>query len=203
MVDTNPFDGRYKKPNYGKYGSTRPGDYRDSPSGYKKDEETILPHIRDEKPEYEPQNVKEKVLISSRLMPSSENVKIKSLKLVSEQVIGNIFDRVNFLEKRILELRSSIALRKQIHSNIVTEIQHDVDDRNQFMQVVSDINEKRNIKLDISVLRKERRNEEVQFWRDLVELETELRTMEEEFEVESKIAGIFGENKSLTGAEKL
>jgi hypothetical protein len=198
MAEKNPTDSDYGKPNYGKYGSTRAGDYRGKPSDYKKEVEPTLPHGRSEEPDYEAQKIKERIVISNRAMPHMDNDKIKTLKLVSEEVMGSIFDRVNFLEKRIDELRTNISLRKQIHDNIVKEIQSDVDDRNQFMQVVSDINEKRNIKLDISVLRKERRNEEVQFWRDLVELDTELRKMEEEFEVESKIAGIFGPN----GGEK-
>ncbi len=80
-----------------------------------------------------------------------------------------------------------------IHEQIGKEIEKDIEDRMQFLLAISDINERRNLKLDISVLRKERRGENVQFWRDLVELNTELRKLEEEHEIEKKIAGIFAE----------
>ena len=82
-------------------------------------------------------------------------------------------------------------IRATIHEQIAAEIEKDIEDRMQFLLAISDINERRNLKLDISVLRKERRGENVQYWRDLVELNTELRKLEEEFEIETKIAGIF------------
>jgi len=38
--------------------------------------------------------------------------------------------------------------------------------------------------------------ENVQFWRDLLEITTELRELEERYEMENKIAGIFNSIKS-------
>lgn len=179
----------YDVPGYGKkkYSGT---EYKPARGPYR-DEEIEVNQPKTPKIDYEPKRVREEIVISSRLVPSVGNDSIKSLKLVSSEVVGGIFDRVKFLETRITELRSNITTRKQIHENILKEIEKDIDDRENFMQVVSDINEKRNIKLDISVLRKERRNESVQFWRDLVELDTELKTLEEQFEVEKKISSIF------------
>jgi len=45
--------------------------------------------------------------------------------------------------------------------------------------------------LDISLLQREKRKENVQFWRDVLELTTELREIIEQHEMESKIAEIF------------
>jgi len=61
---------------------------------------------------------------------------------------------------------------------------------------LSDIDDIRDFKLDISTLRMEKRRENVQFWRDLVQLTTELRELMEEYKTESKIANLFRELKS-------
>lgn len=182
----------YKKDEYKnkeKYGPSQ--GYKKRPDYIDEEKDPIIHHLKEPRADYLPLRVKEEKVISSRLVPRVDNDTIKSLKLVSTEVIGGIFDRVIFLGKRIEELRENVALRKQIHEQIGKEIEKDIDDRMQFLQALSDPNERRNLKLDISVLRKERRNEDVQYWRDLVELNTELRKMEEEFEIETKIAGIF------------
>lgn len=162
---------------------------------YKEDIDAIVPTFRDPKTDiYSPLRVMEEKVISSRMIQRVEDDKIKPLRLMSEEVIGGIFNRVIFLKKRIEELNANILLRNKVHDNILVEIEKDIEDRMMFLQAISDINEKRNLKLDISVLRKERRNESVQFWRDLVELSTEMRKLEEEYEIETKIAGIFSDN---------
>lgn len=175
-----------------KYGPS--GGYKKRPGYLPEDEEPLPSRAKDRDDKYSPLRVKEEKVISSRLIQRVDNDSIKPLRLMSNEVIGGIFDRVNFLQKRIDELRGNVALRNDVHEQIIQEIEKDIDDRMQFLMAISDINEKRNLKLDVSVLRKERRNESVQFWRDLVELNTELRKLEEEFEIETKIAGIF-ENK--------
>lgn len=185
-----PYNSNEKK-NREKYGHTT--GYKGRHETYKDEKEPLIHHIKEPDVDYSPLRVKEEKVISSRLVPRVEHDAIKPLRLVSSQVIGGIFDRVNFLGKRIAELRENIELRKMIHEQILIEIEKDIDDRMQFLQAISDINEKRNLKLDVSVLRKERRNENVQYWRDLVELTTELNKLEEEYEIETKIAGIFAE----------
>lgn len=189
-------DKKYKRPvRYSR------DDYRAKRSEYNKEEEAEIAHARRQQPEYKPERVREQTVVSQRLAARVDADSIKPLRLMSSAVIGGIFDRVIFLERRIEELRQSVELRKQIHRNIEVEIEDDIRDRANFIQTISDINERRNLKLDISVLRKERRNENVQFWRDLVELETELRKMEEEHEIEKKIAGIFANVERAEGAK--
>ncbi|HLD39392.1 MAG TPA: hypothetical protein VJB05_03710 [archaeon] len=158
---------------------------------YKEDIDAIVPTFITPKDVYSPLRVLEEKVISSRMIQRVEDDKIKPLRLMSEEVIGGIFNRVIFLKKRIEELNANILLRNKVHDSILVEIEKDIEDRMMFLQAISDINEKRNLKLDISVLRKERRNESVQFWRDLVELSTEMRKLEEEYEIETKIAEIF------------
>ncbi|KHO48474.1 MAG: hypothetical protein QT00_C0001G0492 [archaeon GW2011_AR5] len=188
-----PYEPAEKK-NKEKYGASSidSRSYREK-TGYKEEREPLSHHLKDTRADYSPLRVKEETVISSRLVPRVEDDKIKPLRLVSSEVIGGIFDRVHFLEKRISELRENVSLRTTIHDQISAEIEKDIEDRMQFLLAISDINERRNLKLDISVLRKERRGENVQYWRDLVELNTELRKLEEEHEIEKKIAGIFGD----------
>ncbi|MBS3050902.1 MAG: hypothetical protein J4400_02025 [Candidatus Aenigmarchaeota archaeon] len=190
-----PYESEKEKKNKEKYGSSTgiaPGsNYKGRHDSYKKEEEQLSHHLRDTRADYSPLRIKEETVISSRLVPRVEDDRIKPLRLISSEVIGGIFDRVNFLQKRIDELKESVHIRATIHEQIAAEIEKDIEDRMQFLLAISDINERRNLKLDISVLRKERRGENVQYWRDLVELNTELRKLEEEFEIETKIAGIF------------
>lgn|SRR3989338_6885925 len=167
--------------------------YKGKPDSYIEEKEPVAHHLRDTRADYSPLRIKEETVISSRLVPRVEDDAIKPLRLISSEVIGGIFDRVEFLRKRIDELRENVSIRATIHEQIAVEIEKDIEDRMQFLMAISDINERRNLKLDISVLRKERRHESVQYWRDLVELNTELRELEEEHEIEKKIAGIFAE----------
>ncbi len=123
--------------------------------------------------------------------PRLEDEKIEPLKLVSSEVIGTLFDRVKFLEERIGEIDKNISLRSRLHDDIIIEVDIDIKEKESLMTMVSDINEKRNFKVDISVLRKEKRHEAVQFWKDVLELRSELRELQEQYQVESKIAALF------------
>ena len=123
--------------------------------------------------------------------PRLEDEKIDTLKLVSSEVVGTLFDRVKFLEERINEIDKNIALRSRLHDDIINEVDIDIKEKESLMTMVSDLNEKRNFKVDISVLRKEKRHEAVQFWKDVLELRSELRELQEQYQVESKIAALF------------
>jgi len=57
------------------------------------------------------------------------------------------------------------------------------------------VEEKRNFKLDISILRRDKRFELLQFWRDVMELRTELRELMEQIETERNIVGLFNDTK--------
>lgn len=121
---------------------------------------------------------------------------LEPLKEVSPKVIGSLFDRVDFLRTRINEVQSALDTRKHLHDELVKEIDADIGDKNRLVAGLSDIDDVRDFKLDISTLRMEKRRENVQFWRDLVQLTTELRELLEAFQTESKIADLFRELKS-------
>ena len=121
---------------------------------------------------------------------------LEPLRKVSPKVIGSLFDRVDFLRTRIAEIQSALDTRKLLHNELIKEIDVDIGDKQRMVAGLSDIDDIRDFKLDISTLRMEKRRENVQFWRDLVQLTTELRELMEEYQTESKIANLFRELKS-------
>jgi hypothetical protein len=121
---------------------------------------------------------------------------LEPLRKVSPKVIGNLFDRVDFLRTRITETQSALDTRKLLHNELIKEIDTDIGDKHRLVAGLTDIDDIRDFKLDISTLRMEKRRENVQFWRDLVQLTTELRELMEDFQTESKIANLFQELKS-------
>ena len=137
---------------------------------------------------YESRKERTKTIVEHSAMPRMSDDVIEKLNFVSSDVIGNIFDRVRFLEERIAEINGNIDVRKQLHEGILKDIEKDIDDKNAMCSVMSDPNERRNLKLDVSVLRKEKRHEDVQFWKDLVELTTEMKKLVEQHETEKKIS---------------
>jgi len=129
-----------------------------------------------EDPEQDPEKIIETVIVKQKQAIPREDEDIQTVKRTDSDIIGSIFDRVNFIEQRITDIRE---------------------------------NERRNIMLDISLLRREKRNEQVRFWKDMYELNAELRELMERFEVESKIVGMFEEinpkkepEQEVTKAEK-
>jgi hypothetical protein len=139
-------------------------------------------------------------IVDHQAMPRMAEDEIEPLKIISSNVVGNIFDRVIFLEERIAEIRKNVATREKLHNAMIEEIEKDIEEKTAMVSLLSDPNERRNLKLDISVLRKEKRHEDVQFWKDLMELNTELKTLMEEYEAERKIASIFENIKEKEGA---
>lgn len=173
------------------------------PALYKQEEIEDLYELRkereerplfEEKPLPEERVVKE-VLVARQAMPRMEDHKIQPLKLLGREVIGSLFDRLEFLRKRIEEIQDTLKVRESLHNDMVAEIEVDIKEKDAMATRVADINEKRNLKLDVSILRKEKRLESVQFWRDLVELHAELRELMENFETETKIVNIFRQIK--------
>mgnify|MGYP000678046992 CR=1 FL=1 len=128
-----------------------------------------------------------------RAMPRLEETTIESLKRVSPQIIGGLFERLEFLRERIEEVRDNIAVREELHKETISEIDRDIEEKEEMSSRLTDVDEIRNFKLDISILRKEKRHENVQFWRDILELRTELRDLMEKYEAEKKIVEIFKE----------
>ncbi len=81
--------------------------------------------------------------------------------------------------------------RERLHKEIMSEIDIDIREKETMENRVADLDEKRNLRLDMSVLRKEKRTENLLFWKDLTELRIELRELMEQFQTESKIVNIF------------
>jgi hypothetical protein len=159
-----------------------------------KEKEQITPlHPKILEPEYrereQPREIKiERSTIHKMLRDQQE---LEPLRQVSPKIIGNLFDRVEFLRLRIEETKNSLDTRKRLHDELLAEIDLDVRDKQSTLAGLSEVDDVRDFKLDISTLRMEKRKECVQFWRDVLELTTELRELLEQFETETKIANLF------------
>jgi hypothetical protein len=129
--------------------------------------------------------------------PKWPDLEIKPLKTLGGKAIGNLFDRVDFLKNRIDETEANLKLRKTLHMEMLKEIDVDIKDKQEIEAHLSDLNEKRNFKLDISMLRREKRQEAVQFWRDILELTNELKELKEEFRMETRVLDIFQNLKGV------
>ena len=149
--------------------------------------------IRNEPDELLLTEVQKEVQIKHKAMPRMEDLTVEPLNRATPEIIGSLFDRIKFLRERIEESNGMIETRKTLHDQVIAEIDVDIADKNSMESRLTDIDEKRNLKLDISILRKEKRHEQLQFWRDILELKTELRTLMEEYESESRIVGLFSE----------
>ena len=141
-----------------------------------------------EEPEVVEKRIKSKVG-----MPALEQEPITKLQRVAPEIVGNLFDRVKFLDERIKEVKDIIKTREDLHNMIMKEIDSEIKEKEEIASRVADIDEKRNLKLDATVLRKEKRHEIVQFWKDVTELGSELTELTEKFEVEKKITDLFKE----------
>jgi hypothetical protein len=120
---------------------------------------------------------------------------LEPLRRVSPKVIGNLFDRVEFLKQRMIETKNALEHRKTLHNELIREVDVDIEDKQKILAKLSDVDDIRDFKLDISTLRMEKRRENLQFWRDVLELTTELRELMEEYQMESKIASLFKDLK--------
>jgi len=149
--------------------------------------------VRDNTDDFILRETEKDIQVKHKAMPRMEELRVEPLKRATPEIIGSLFDRVKFLEQRIAEANSMIDSRTVLHEQVLQEIDVDIADKSQMESRAVDIDEKRNFKLDISILRKEKRHEQLQFWRDILELKTELRTLMEEHESESRIVGLFRE----------
>ncbi len=155
--------------------------------------------------EKEKEERKERVLkqIQRRALPRMEEAKLQTLDRKPSEVIGTIFDKVKFLKERIAELESMISERVEIHKAIIKDIDEDIGITNDLAAHSMDLDERRNLKLDMSILRKEKRHESVQFWHDIVELRAELREMVEKFQMETEISGLFRDLRKDEAEEEI
>jgi hypothetical protein len=126
-----------------------------------------------------------------RAVEKEQEEPIEPLRRMTPEVVGSLFDRVKFLKTRIEETGKSMEVRDSLHKEMIREIEDDIKEKMQMEMRAADVDEKRNLKLDISALRKEKRTEHIRFWKDMMELRTELRELLERFETESKISRLF------------
>jgi len=140
-----------------------------------------------------PEKVVEKVIVKQKQAIPREDEDVTTVKRTDSDIIGSIFDRVNFIEQRIADIRENIDIRKGLNESMLIEIDDDIRDKRTMLGQAVDMDERRNIMLDISLLRREKRNEQVRFWKDMYELSAELRELMERLEVESKIVRMFEE----------
>ncbi len=148
--------------------------------------------FREEQPEERVE--RERVVVKKReARPMLEDDVVESLKRISPEVIGGLFERVQFLRERINEIKDMMKSREEIHRDMVKDIDADIEEKQDIAARLTDLEDRRNIKLDISVLRKEKRSEVRQYWRDLMELRTELQELMEQHRNECKIASMFRE----------
>jgi len=157
-------------------------------------EDEVVSVVRPIPEKYEkPPIVKEVKVVTRESIPKLLEDELEPLKTIGPKVIGDIFDRVNFLRERIQQTKEAMELRKQLHKSIMEEIDKDIEDKERILEKLTDIDDIRDFKLDISMLRMEKRRENVRFWRDMVQLNSELRQLLEEYETEVKIANILKE----------
>ena len=134
--------------------------------------------------------VKEVKVPSKQAIPRPEE-EIESIKRITPELIGGLFERVKFLEERIAEDKAAMDERKALHEAMIKDIDDDIAEKKTIESRLTDIDEKRNFKLDISLLRRDKRNELVRVWKDMLELRTELKELTERHEVESRVMKIF------------
>jgi hypothetical protein len=134
--------------------------------------------------------IKEVKVPSKQAIPRPEE-EIESIKRITPELVGSLFERVRFLEERIEECSSAMKERKELHEMMIKDIDEDIAEKKAIESRLTEIDEKRNFKLDISLLRRDKRNELVRFWKDMFELRAELKELTERHQMESKIVKIF------------
>ena len=139
-------------------------------------------------------------ILQKDTIPQEDIDELKSLRCTGSLIIGNLFDRVKFLENRISELTQAIELRKQIHEEMIADIDADIRDKEMLSIRCADFDDLRSVKLQISMLKQQKRREMLQHFHDTVDLGTELRALKEEFHSEQKIASIFDSVRDFDGA---
>lgn len=141
--------------------------------------------------EFREPEIKTIEIVKKRAMPRMEDTKIQPIKRETPEIFGNLFDRVDFLKSRMQENEDLMKEREALHNGFIKEITEDIADKEEMATHITDIDERRNFKLDISILRKERRHESIQFWKDILELKTEFRELTEKLQTEEKILSAF------------
>lgn len=150
-----------------------------------------------------PREIEKKIIVKQKQAIPREDEDVDTIKRTDSEIIGSIFDRVGFIEQRLTDIRENMEIRKKLNESMTKEIDQDITEKKSMLGQAIDMDERRNIMLDISLLRREKRNEQVRFWKDMYELNAELRELMERFEVESKIVNMFEDMKAEAEKKKV
>jgi len=131
--------------------------------------------------------------ILKRLVTSEQPADMMPLRKIGSDVVGSLFDRVKFLRERIAENNAFMEDRKRMNERFNKDIDADIAEMGKIIPGISDREELRQFKINLNLLKMEKRKENNLFWRDMVSLKNQLRELNEQFEVESKIAELFSD----------
>lgn len=182
------------------YPNQKPSDYvytQDLLKNLGEKELYVLPKVEEEEDE-EPKVEKEFELLKTKEKVMQQMVKVlnddtEPLKTFSNQVVGDIFDRVDSLRQRTLEIRAALDERRLINRKIAADIQEEIEEMEGMIAGVADIDKKREFKMHVTLLQMERRRENTNFWRDIIQLTKELQELEEQYRMELKMSKLFKE----------
>lgn len=131
--------------------------------------------------------------ILKKLITSEQSTDLRPLKTIGSEVVGGLFDRVKFLRHRITETKATMQERKEMNDRFNKDIDGDIEEMKTVIPTISDMEQLRQFKINLNLLKMEKRRENNLFWKDMVGLKTQLRELSEKLEVESKIAELFSD----------
>lgn len=131
--------------------------------------------------------------ILKKLVVSEQADEITPLRMIGSGVMGGLFDRVRFLKERISETVTFMDDRKRMNELFNKDSDEDIAEMERILPGIADREELREFKINLNLLKMEKRKENNLFWRDMLALKIQLRELKEQFEVESKIADLFGD----------
>jgi hypothetical protein len=151
------------------------------------------PKEYEEKPEKETEIVHEKVGIPviKSMIRGMQSVDSQPIEDVGLKVVGSLFDKIKFLKIRIDEMQQAVADRETMNQKFNKEIDEDIEDLEIFLTKLATKEDIREFKLNISLLKMEKRKENNLFWREMTTLKQQLRELKEEYETQSNISQIF------------
>ena len=138
-----------------------------------------------------PRQQKVSVPILQRMIKDMQVEEPQPLEKIGSEVVGSLFDRLKFLKERIMEVQKAIKEREEMNKRVNEEIDHDIAEMEKILTTISDREQLREFKLNLTLLRMEKRKENTIFWRDMVSLRKQLKELVEEYETESKISNLF------------
>jgi hypothetical protein len=161
---------------------------------YKEEEREISSGFRrQELYEEKERIVREVVTKQEKRWQKIKEERLRSLRLLGSELIGNIFERVRFLETRVGDIENAVQARQLINKKSIAEITQDIDKKESEIKTLSDPERIRDLQLDLTNLKMERRRETLLFWKDNLELQRELHQLKEQLTIESKVADLFEE----------